>query len=122
MNFSFLGCLDLMLQRGLPLPSAAPRGNSPVLLGLRLPHTKTRVECTGRTAKQLEEMFASVHLNRFLFRVKEQPQGNMIVAQKTVQSKRIWLEYPYRLQIMFTWRKMLNKTKGIRMIKELQSL
>ena len=41
--------------------------------------------------KQLEEMFTSVQVNRFLFRVKEQPQGNMIVAQKTIQSKRICL-------------------------------
>ena len=41
--------------------------------------------------KQLEEMFTSVQVNRFLFRVKERPQGNTIVAQKTVQSKRICL-------------------------------
>ena len=36
-------------------------------------------------------MFTSVQVNRFLFRVKEQPQGNKIVTQKTVQSKRICL-------------------------------
>ena len=41
--------------------------------------------------KQLEKMFTFVQVNRFLFRVKEQPQGNTILAQKTVQSKRICL-------------------------------
>ena len=40
---------------------------------------------------KLEEMFTSVQVNRFLFRVKERPQGNTIVARKTVQSKRICL-------------------------------
>ena len=34
-NFSFLGCQDLVLQRGLEnTPSAATGGKSPVLLGL----------------------------------------------------------------------------------------
>ena len=43
---------------------------------------------SARAVKQLQEMFTSVQVNRFLFRVKERPQENTIVAQKTVQSKR----------------------------------
>ena len=48
---------------------------------------------SARAVKQLEEMFTSVQVNRFLFRVKEQPQENTIVAQKTVQSKRMCLTF-----------------------------
>ena len=51
-----------------------------------------------RALKQLEEMFTSVQVNRFLFRVKEQPQENTIVAQKTVQSKRICLLFEIRIK------------------------
>ena len=46
-------------------------------------------------------MFTSVQVNRFLFRVKERPQGNTIVAQKTVQSKRICLYVCYIPPIFF---------------------
>ena len=55
------------------------------------PLPQQRSDRVHGAVKQLEEMFTSVQVNRFLFRVKEQPQGNTIAAQKTVQSKRICL-------------------------------
>ena len=53
------------------------------------PLPQQRLGQSARAVKPLEEMFTSAQVNRFLFRVKEQPQETTIVAQKTVQSKRI---------------------------------